>query len=369
MENFDVKDFYDNGNLYLIPSYLKDGEKELIKKIWINLGLNEHVYILSSGTSSGQQFKSYAISKEAIIANARCVNAFLNSNSEDSWLSSLPYYHIGGLSIFVRAFESGSRVIQNSNKWNVHGFMDCLVNDEVSFTSLVPTQLYDLVQGNFKAPLSLKGIFVGGDFLDSKLKEKAIGLNWPLIQTYGMTETSSQIATSYSSKIEDEYLEVLGIHNIIESKSGYFIESPCLFSKEIIINGGAVSISDCDKNMFQIKDNLSLKMMNEKQFLRPLGRIGDEIKVKGRLYSFLDLKNSAKSIFLEMGVYDKAEIVLLSDEREGKKLALWLEDSIVEQSDVLCAALNRVLPIVLPIKTVESFEKLPKTVLGKLRKS
>ena len=112
MENFDIKRFYQPGNLYLIPPYISEVIQSELRKYWDGLDLTEHVFILSSGTSSQTAIKSYAISKLAIVSNAVAVNEFLNVDSSTKWFSSLPYFHIGGLSIYVRAYESKSSLHQ-----------------------------------------------------------------------------------------------------------------------------------------------------------------------------------------------------------------------------------------------------------------
>lgn len=369
MATFDIKSFYKAGNLYLIPPYIEADERATILKAWNQIDLSEHVFILSSGTSSGTVYKSYAISKSAIITNARSVNAFLKSTKFDKWFSSLPFYHIGGLSIFVRAFEAKSSVIQNNEKWNATNFFYKLMDHTIAYTSLVPTQLFDIVNQKIIAPKSLKGVFIGGDFLDDALKDKAIELDWPLIQTYGMTETASQIATSYSSSMKGRYLEVLNLHEIIQDSEDFFIKSPSLFTKEILIDGKNIKVLDCINNIFKISDKVSLINDGKKQFLRPEGRLGDEIKIKGRLYNFLALKNLAKAIFFEFNVYDKVELSLVRDERDGAKFELWIEEEVRDLAEEVLVAINNQIPSVLCVETIRYYQKLPRTSLGKLRRS
>jgi O-succinylbenzoic acid--CoA ligase len=367
MANFDITKFYKAGNLYLIPPYIESDEKAVILKAWNQIDISEHVFILSSGTSSGSVYKSYAISKSAIIANARGVNSFLNCTESDSWFSSLPFYHIGGLSIFVRAFEANSKLVENKEKWNAKLFVGQLKNNSITYTSLVPTQLFDIVNSKLVAPRDLKGIFIGGDFLDDAIRDEALELNWPLIQTYGMTETASQIASSFTDSMNGQYLEVLNLHKIIKTAEGFFIKSPSLFTKEIIIDGDNIKVVDCLNNTFKMSDDISLLNDGPKQFLIPKGRLGDEIKIKGRLYNFLDLKNFAKAVFLQFDVYNKIELSLVRDEREGVRLQLWVEEEVRELAQEVLVAVNKKMPSVLAVKTIKYYQKLPRTNLGKLR--
>ena len=370
MAKFDVENFYQAGNLYLIPPYIHEDIQAELKAYWDSLELTEHVFILSSGTSSKGAIKSYAISKGAIIANAVAVNGFLGTNSSSAWLSSLPYFHIGGLSIFVRAHESNSSLIQDEGSWDPSKFNKMLETNKINFTSLVPTQLYDLVKNKYKAPNNLLGVFIGGDFLNSTLRNLALGLGWPLIETYGMTETSSQIASSFSQKMIDGYLELLPIHSLIKHNNNdgeYKINSSSLFTLEMILDQGIWSTLYAGEG-FLIKDHMDLILRENKSFLKPLGRWDEQIKIKGRLYNFLELKDIAHKIFFELGVYSKMELVLEDDNREGKILTLWYEKRAVDTLQRVEELLSDRFPLVLKITNTVEFPQLPKNIMGKLIK-
>lgn len=367
MDSIELADFYSDKNLFLIPSYLSEDEKRRIEVAWGAQGLSSHVFILSSGTSSGLNFKSYAIKKSAIIQNACSVNRFLNAKQSDIWLSSLPVYHIGGLSIFIRAFEAGAKVVRNYSKWNPEIFVKTLRDERISLTSIVPTQLFDIVSNKLPAPKSLRGIFVGGDFLSSKIKQAALDLDWPIIQTYGMTELSSQIASSFSKTREDSFLELLDIHEIQKENNIFKIKSPSLFSREIIISKDQVVVNKLDGDYFVIKDGLEVKYEGESFLVKALGRNSDDFKLKGRLYNFSDLREEITSVLLEFNVFKRAEIIIVEDERDGKAIELWAQEDIKHDLDQLESAINNVLPKVLKIRRIKLYKNLPRTELGKLK--
>ena len=70
-----------------------------------------------------------------------------------------------------------------------------LADRGVTHTSLVPTQVHDLVKADLRAPETLKAIVVGGGHLDAATGRLARTLGWPVLASYGMTEAASQIAT------------------------------------------------------------------------------------------------------------------------------------------------------------------------------
>ncbi len=124
----------------------------------------------------------------------------------DAWLASLPFYHVGGLSILYRTIISGaSVVISRSN------LEDSLKNEKISHISLVPTQLIRLME-NIQMTNRLKklrAILLGGDLITKSLLKKAkeIGLN--LFCSYGSSEMSSQITTTPYGE-EKKYLPNAG---------------------------------------------------------------------------------------------------------------------------------------------------------------
>ncbi len=164
--------------------------------------LEAHVWILTSG--SGGAPKLVALAKSALLASAEGVLgalARLGVGSVETWLLTLPLYHVGGLGIYVRARRAGHRVAMLPLKggrpvWEAAAFVAQVEKGGVTLTSLVPTQVFDLVEAKLAAPASLKAVFVGGGALDEDLAARARTLGWPLVASYGMTETASMVAAS-----------------------------------------------------------------------------------------------------------------------------------------------------------------------------
>ncbi|WP_413586296.1 AMP-binding protein [Bdellovibrio sp. HCB274] len=176
-------------------------------------GLKGHVWIATSGStaSSVGATKLVALSKKAFIASATSVNQHLEATATDVWTQVLPHFHVGGFGIEVRALLSGARVVPafKDQKWDVDFFYDVLVREKCTLSALVPTQVFDLVTKGYKSPSSLRAIVVGGGGLEPALYDKARALGWPLLPSYGMTETASQIATASLDSLKSfEYPEI-----------------------------------------------------------------------------------------------------------------------------------------------------------------
>ncbi len=359
--------FNHSENVFLFPKYIDESEKVLLKAAWSSLDLTNHIFLCSSGTSSKQgTFKSYAISKKAILANAKCVNALISASDSDTWLGSLPTFHIGGISIYARAYLSGSSILHYDQKWDPQKFFDILAEGSINFFSLVPTQLYDLITLKRKCPISIKAVFIGGDHFPSKLKEQALNLGYPLIVTYGMTEVSSQFASAYQTEDSDEFLEVFPIHNI-EREYPHHIESPALATYEILTNkNGDTHFKDLKGN-FYIQDHLDFSDREGKLFIRPLGRADSQIKIKGRLYNFLELQNTVHNYFIENDLFDKAVLQYVNHDRDGKRLRIFIEESVAFDLSKLKSFLSSSLPSpVLPV-SITTIKLIPRNSLNKVQ--
>lgn len=137
-------------------------------------------YLLTSGSSSKPKICVHSIGNH--FYSALGSNTFLNYSSQDSWFLNMPLYHVSGLSLIFRTLLASASL---SLSWS----------DNITFLSCVNTQLLRLV-GTIKALPRLKTLLLGGGFPSNNLLEKAKELQLPLRQTYGLTEMSSQVATS-----------------------------------------------------------------------------------------------------------------------------------------------------------------------------
>lgn len=358
--------FSGNENIYLVSPRLKEHEQIFVKN-WSSRNLDSHVFLLSSGTTSNSIFKSYAISKEAILSNAMAVNERFEITAADRWLSSLPIYHIGGLSIYARSFLCESEVVEFQEKWNPKLFTKKIIEERINYLSLVPTQLYDIVMEEISAPDCLKGVFLGGDFASRALCEKATELGWPLLITFGMTELSSQIATSPYKDQDNRFLEVYDIHKISKTDNGYHISSPALFTEKIMMDD--CSITDIESSFgFTLLDELDFKKENSATYLKPLGRKDDVFKLSGRLYHLNSIVDALSKSIFELGFSTQMYLSLEEDGRLGKIISVNCLDPLKSRQSEIQKVIEANLSIPLKYFEFNFFESFNKTELGKIKK-
>ncbi len=220
---------------------------------------------LSKTTPQDNNFKSPGIDPEAVSmvmftsgATGRpkgvmhSLNDLLNSadNSrdllkqkpEDRWIASLPFYHIGGLSIIIRAFRFGSSIIIPSSLKN-DSLVEAFINFKPSYASLVSTQLKRMLESGWKPSAELKKILLGGGFADEELIKEAETAGCKISHVYGSTETSAFVTASETEVIKIKSLSsgrALGSNKVLivddqlnEEKAGrtgeILIQSKALF--------------------------------------------------------------------------------------------------------------------------------------------
>ncbi|WP_432468772.1 o-succinylbenzoate--CoA ligase [Agarivorans sp. Z349TD_8] len=113
---------------------------------------------------------------------------------QSQWLLSLPLYHIGGQAIVWRCLLAGAGIVVAQNKGQLYAD---LVSSATSHVSLVPTQLYRLLQRpDFNAAnLQLSTLLIGGAACNDRLIDAALERGFQVYSSYGSSEMSSQVAT------------------------------------------------------------------------------------------------------------------------------------------------------------------------------
>ncbi|RBW71329.1 o-succinylbenzoate--CoA ligase [Bacillus taeanensis] len=125
------------------------------------------------------------------------VNSSLNLglHENDCWLCAVPLFHMSGLSILIRGVIYGSSVIIHE-RFEAQKVNAAIINERVTIVSVVSAMLskmlYTLDQSY---PKTFRCALLGGGPAPLPLLEVCKEKNIPVYQTYGMTETASQVVT------------------------------------------------------------------------------------------------------------------------------------------------------------------------------
>lgn len=357
-----------------MPSSTRQHLQSVFRRTLLDLGFHSCFGVVTSGSTSARsdEFKIVIIGKEAILSSAEAVNKHLQVTSKDVWLNALPLFHVGGLGVRARAFLSHSKFVDLEDfSWSAESFLRVVNAERITLTTLVPTQVFDLVQRGLPCPQSLRAVVVGGGSLDSELYRQARGLGFSLLPSYGLTESGSQIATASLSSLGKETfprLEILGHAQIGFSESGRLkIKSNSLFRGYLYIfeSHSEFKPAPLEEGWFETED---LAEPHGDSF-RILGRGRDYIKVGGEAVNLSQLREQFQLLALKMSpaLVQSLALTSASDSRLGQKVVLVQEVDETPELRLIVEEFNRqVLPFQ-RIKTRWKVTQIPKSELGKIK--
>lgn len=146
---------------------------------------------MTSGTTGAPRPVVHSAANHLWSASAAALN--LGRRADDRWLCCLPVDHVAGLAILLRSVLYGTAAIIHPG-FDVDRVAAAIADEGATLISLVPTQLGRLLDAG--APLGrLRAILCGGAPVPHEMLVEAHGRGARVIQTYGTTETCSQICT------------------------------------------------------------------------------------------------------------------------------------------------------------------------------
>ncbi len=149
--------------------------------------------LMTSGSSGEVKFVQH--NHHNHIESAIGSNQNIQLASSDSWLLSLPLYHVGGLSILFRCVLAGSAIIIPETQQSTLQDIDL---QGVTHISLVATQLQRYLKDESGPGIlqGMKAILIGGSAITPLLIHRALDCKLPIYVSYGSTEMASQITTT-----------------------------------------------------------------------------------------------------------------------------------------------------------------------------
>lgn len=306
------------------------------------------LWLATSGTSSGQGAGSLVVlSERAIEVSASAVNRHLNATAQDRWGLALPLFHIGGLMVPIRALLAGASVSRFTSAWEPREFHRWLGDSRVTLLSLVPTQVFDLVKAGLRSPSGLRAVIVGGGALTEELFESARRLGWPVLSSYGMTETASQIATATPGGPGDS-MRVLPHARVRLSDDGVIeVQSESLMSAKILSIDSILKFES--GSWYRTSDRGELKNVDGTVEVRVHGRVEDVVKILGELVDLERVRKVLRAAIAETLPLRKNvpfQVVATPDERKTHDLVLRLLQpkmpSKLESSPAVSSALSEI---------------------------
>jgi len=153
-----------------------------------------HTIVYTSGTTGRPKGAMLTFGNHWWNAIGSALNLGIHHN--DRWLACMPLFHVGGQAIVLRSAIYGITAVVHD------GFDPAAVNralDEegVTLVSVVTTMLQRMLDARrgLRYPPSLRCVLLGGGPAPRSLLDRCAAMEIPIVQTYGLTETSSQVVT------------------------------------------------------------------------------------------------------------------------------------------------------------------------------
>ncbi|MBN8420580.1 MAG: AMP-binding protein [Verrucomicrobia bacterium] len=321
-------------------------------------------FFQTSGTEGVRKW--VGLTKQALLISARAVNEHFGITAKDHWLLALPTHHVGGFGVLARAHLSGSAITRMEGKWDASAFVQKCENLGATLASLVPTQIFDLVTAELRAPASMRAVLVGGGALNTELEAAALDLGWRVHRTYAMTETGSTVAVQPRPGAA---LEVLPIWEVRTDAEGVLsVSGPALAQGYAICEEGRWRWEPMPAEGLRTRDRVEISEVDGTRRLRFLGRETGMVKILGELVALGPIQDRIETLRLRHGLTAAdAAVCDVPDPRKGSSLVLAVSGMTGSEAAKMQKGLNESLRPFEQIQEMRILDAIPRSELGKVR--
>lgn len=322
----------------------------------------------TSGTTSDKKFVLHDF--ESIKTSNESINAWVKVSKDDKFLAPISIHHMGGFSLLSRAFIAGISEPIILKSWSLNEFIQIVEKENITVTSMVPSQIYEIVQANVKSPKSLKAIFVGGSAIDHSIYLKAKSLGWPVLKTFGSSEACSQIFTQklQSTMSSDDLSLYLLPHWTIkmDADQRLMVKGKSLYKGYLVLKDEHIEFikTPLDENDFFLsEDRLQVTGDRLEAFL---GRLNDYVKINSTLVHLATLRSQFYQFCLDQKIdAEKTVLAVRTDIKSGLYLSVVSEVenpklvTVIQNWNETAIAAERIRGIY--------YKSIPRTELGKIK--
>jgi O-succinylbenzoic acid--CoA ligase len=146
-------------------------------------GVAEDTAVVIATSGSTGVPKGVELTAAALTASATAALHRIGARPGERWLCCLPAFHIAGLGVLVRSLVAGTDPVISAKADSA-----VLAASGCAHVSLVPTQLGRLLAADCQ-PGGIRTVLLGGAAAAGDLLSAARAAGWPVVTTYGMSET------------------------------------------------------------------------------------------------------------------------------------------------------------------------------------
>ncbi|MCL6645005.1 MAG: o-succinylbenzoate--CoA ligase [Dehalococcoidia bacterium] len=160
---------------------------------WPGTWSGDFVLMFTSGTTGRP--RAARLTFENFFASAAASAFNIGVDPADRWLACMPLCHVGGLSIATRSLIQGTTAVIHAG-FDAGAVNRALREEHITLLSVVPTMLARMLEADERPyPPTVRAVLVGGGPVSRELLERAAARGLPVLQTYGLTEATSQVTT------------------------------------------------------------------------------------------------------------------------------------------------------------------------------
>ena len=315
----------------------------------VHAGPEVRTVIFTSGTTG--EPRAVGLTADNHEASARATDASPGSEVVGRWLCCMPLWHIGGLAIPIRTAYYGTTAVLHDG-FDADRVREELETGGIEIVSLVGTMLRRLIDAGLTEWPGLRAAHVGGGPVPRDLLEWAAAAGFPLLQTYGMTETCSQVAR-------------LGVEEAL-TKTGSAgrplngVELRIGDGGEILVRGPMVAPGAADGDgWLHTRDRGRL---DEDGFLYVEGRLDEVIVTGGENVAATEVED----VLLAHPAVADAAVAGRPDPEWGEAIVAYLVLAAAATDDELLAHCRARLPGFKVPKELRRVDGLPRNAAGKL---
>lgn len=178
--------------------------------------LDTRALVMFTSGSTGKP-KAVPLTWSNLCGSASASNCVLNAGGEGIWQIALPLFHVGGFQAVVRSLLNGTPFVLY-RRFDARRLLHDVACRHVTHVPVVDKMLQDMLalaeseggdSPEAEALRSYRCILLGGAAANPKTLERAMAAGARVYASYGMTETSSQIANTLVKKGFDGALKLL----------------------------------------------------------------------------------------------------------------------------------------------------------------
>lgn len=311
--------------------------------------------IFTSG-STGQS-KAVVHNFSSLYQSVLNSDSFIKYSANDSWLASLPFYHIGGFAIVLRSLIAGLRCCLPGKLGN-ENFHTTITKFNPSYISLVPTLFDKLLNDGLSRWTNLKAVFLGGGPVAPSKAKYYISQNWPINIVYGSSETAAMITGykvndsnnfSVGKALGDVQLKIINKNILIKTKSLFIgFQKQSKLEKPELIDGFFKS-----EDIGFIKNNFLYINSRRNNLIISGGKNIDPKEIENTIYKYLNV--------------DQVVVFPVENDKWGQKCCAVIVKSNKRYSEnFIQTELKKYLSNYKIPKNIVFLDKLPLTNVGKI---